>query len=83
MQLSVCRYISRLVHQWFPSFSLQTEALHGLKLDLVYIFIIRITRSSLILGMNAQFLTDLCPLNLEKFLLFAVFGDFLLRGSTD
>lgn len=34
---------------------MQTEALHGLKLDLVYIFIIRITRSSLILGMKHNF----------------------------
>ena len=40
-----------------------------------------IIRSSSIVGTNEQFLTELCPLNVEKFQLYAVSVYFLRRYS--
>jgi hypothetical protein len=52
----------------FPSiFFALVALLHILKWNLVYIFIIRISRSSFDLGTIEQFLTELCTLDFEKF----------------
>jgi hypothetical protein len=58
--LLVCRFNSSFC--WFSS-----HWLHILKRSLVYRFIIRISRSKFFLGTIEQYLTEFCPLDLEKF----------------
>lgn len=48
--------------------------------NLVYRFIIMISRSSLILGSIEQFLTELCTFDLKKIQIFPVSVHFLCRG---
>lgn len=78
--LSVCLCVGRLVHQQFP-FIFFTEVAH---IEMKYRLIVRIIIISMsisIMGTIEQFLTELCPLNVEKFQLFAV-SVFLCRGCT-
>jgi hypothetical protein len=63
---AVCLLVSRFVGpSSFRSFSLHW--LHILKWNLVYRFIIRISRARSVLGTSEPFLTELWPLDLEKF----------------
>jgi hypothetical protein len=59
--LSVGRYVGRSVHQQFPFIFFALVA------HMVYRFIVRISRSSSILGTIEPFWTELWPLNFEKF----------------
>lgn len=49
---------------------------------MVYTFIIIISRSNTILDTIKQFLTEKCPINIEKFLLFAVSVHLVPKGCT-
>jgi hypothetical protein len=64
----------------FRSFS--SHWLHILKWNLIHRFIMRISRSSSLLGTIEPFLTELWPLDFEKFHEFAVSVHFLCTGCT-
>jgi hypothetical protein len=84
---AVCRSVGRSVCRLVGSSAVSVHFLckywlHILKWNLIHRFIVRISRSSFILGMIEPFWTELWPLDFEKLQYFAVSVHFLCTGFT-